>query len=98
MDHVYGLDFLRGDALARLARPAEAEAAYRREIEAFPDHLQAYTNLAVLSFVQGKRPAVASILEGMARANPGPPAYRLAAKTWEAFGDRKAAAAWRQRK
>jgi arylsulfatase A-like enzyme/tetratricopeptide (TPR) repeat protein len=98
MDHVYGLDFLRGDALARLARPAEAEAAYRREIEAFPDHLQAYTNLAVLSFVQGKRPAVASILEDMARANPGPPAYRLAAKTWEAFGDRKAAAAWRQRK
>ena len=98
MEHVYGLDFLRGDALARLARPAEAEAAYRREIEAFPDHLQAYTNLAVVYFVQRKRPAVQSILEDMARANPGPPAYRLAAKTWEAFGDRKAAAAWRQRK
>ncbi|HEY2943026.1 MAG TPA: sulfatase-like hydrolase/transferase, partial [Vicinamibacteria bacterium] len=98
MVHVYGLDFLRGDALARLARPAEAEAAYRREIEAFPDHLQAYANLAVLSFVQGKRAAVPAILEDMARANPGPPAYRLAAKTWEAFGDRKAAAAWRQRK
>jgi choline-sulfatase len=98
MDHVYGLDYLRGDALARLARPAEAEAAYRREIEAFPDHLQAYANLAVVYFVQSKLPAVQSILDDMARANPGPPAYRLAAKTWEAFGDRKAAAAWRQRK
>jgi len=98
MERVYGLDFLRGDALARLARPAEAEAAYRREIEAFPDHLQAYANLAVVHFVQGKRPAVQRILEDMARANPGPTAYRLAAKTWEAFGDRKAAAAWRQRK
>jgi len=98
MDHVYGLDFLRGDALARLARPGEAEAAYRREIAAFPDHLQAYANLAVLGFVQGKRAAVPAILEDMARANPGPPAYRLAAKTWEAFGDRKAAAAWRQRR
>jgi arylsulfatase A-like enzyme/tetratricopeptide (TPR) repeat protein len=98
MDHVYGLDFLRGDALARLARPAEAEAAYRREIEAFPDHLQAYTNLAVVYFVQRKRAAVQSILEDMARVNPGPSAYRLAAKTWEAFGDRKTAAAWRQRK
>ena len=98
MDRVYGLDFLRGDALARLARPAEAEAAYRREIEAFPDHLQAYTNLAVVYFVQRKRPAVQSILEDMARANPGPAAYRLAAKTWEAFGDRRTAAAWRQRK
>jgi arylsulfatase A-like enzyme/Flp pilus assembly protein TadD len=98
MDHVYGLDFLRGDALARLTRPAEAEAAYRREIEAFPDHLQAYANLAVLYFVQGKRAAVQAMLEDMARANPGPSAYRLAAKTWEAFGDRRAAAAWRQRK
>ena len=48
MEHVYGLDFLRGDALARLSRPGEAEAAYRREIAAFPDHLQAYANLAVL--------------------------------------------------
>jgi len=98
IDHVYGLDFLRGDALARLARPADAEAAYRREIEAFPDHLQAYANLAVVYFVQGKRAAVQSILDEMAAANPGPTANGLAAKTWEAFGDRKAAAAWRQRK
>ena len=98
MDRVYGLDFLRGDALARLARPAEAEAAYRREIASFPDHLQAYANLAVLSFVQGRRAGVQEILEDMARANPGPAAYRIAAKTWEAFGDRKAAAAWRRRK
>jgi len=98
MDRVYGLDFLRGDALARRARPGEAEAAYRREIAAFPDHLQAYANLAVLAFVQGRRAGVQEILEDMARANPGPAAYRLAAKTWEAFGDRKAADAWRQRK
>jgi Flp pilus assembly protein TadD len=95
---VYGLDFLRGDALARLARPAEAEAAYRRETAAFPDHLQAYANLAVLAFVQGRRAEVQEVLEAMARANPGPAANRLAAKTWEAFGDRKAAAAWRSRK
>jgi len=92
------LEFLRGDALARLGRPADAEAAYRREIGAFPDHLQAYANLAVLYFVQGRRPAVQATLEDMARANPGPAAYGLAAKTWEAFGDRTAAAAWRGRK
>jgi hypothetical protein len=41
---------------------------------------------------------VQAILEDMARANPGPAAHRIAARTWEAFGDRKAAAAWRQRK
>jgi arylsulfatase A-like enzyme/Flp pilus assembly protein TadD len=95
---VYGLDFLRGDALARLARPAEAEEAYRREIEAFPDHLQAYANLAVVYYVQGKRADVAPLLDRMAAASPGPAATALAAQTWEAFGDRKAAAAWRRRK
>ena len=97
MGRVHRADFLRGDALARLDRPVEAEAAYRREIEAFPDHLQAYANLAVLQFVQGRRDAVRKTLEDMARNNPGPPAYRLAAKTWDAFGDGKAAAAWRRR-
>jgi tetratricopeptide (TPR) repeat protein len=98
MGRVYRLEFLRGDALARLGRPAEAEAAYRREIETFPDGLPAYANLAVLYFVQGKRDAVKATLDDMARANPGPMAYRLAAKTWDTFGDRKAAAAWRSRK
>jgi tetratricopeptide (TPR) repeat protein len=95
---VYRLQFLRGDALARLARVADAEAAYRREIAAFPSHLQAYANLAVLYFVQGRRPAVQTTLEDMARANPDPSAYDVAAKTWEALGDRKAATAWRNRK
>ena len=95
---VYRLQFLRGDALARLARMGDAEAAYRREIEAFPNHLQAYANLAVVHFVRGDRAAAQATLEDMARVNPGAPAHDLAAKTWEALGDRRAAAAWRKRK
>jgi tetratricopeptide (TPR) repeat protein len=95
---VYRLEFLRGDALARLNRIAEAEAAYRREIERFPSDLQAYANLAVLQFLQGRRAAADATLEAMARANPGEAAHRLAATTWDTLGDRRAAAGWRARR
>ena len=52
---VPGLDFQRGDVLARLGRPAEAEAAYRREIARYPRHLQAWANLGVLLYLQAAR-------------------------------------------
>src|SRR5436190_4411809 len=38
--HLYGIDYLRGDLLARMNRPDDAIAAYRREIENSPEHLQ----------------------------------------------------------
>lgn len=94
---VFKLEFLRADALARKGRVAEAEAAYRREIAAFPDHLQAYANLAVLAFLQERRQAVDETLEQMVRAAPGPESYRVAEKTLAAFGDRRGAEAWRRR-
>jgi choline-sulfatase len=96
-DRVFKLEYVRADALARLSRVAEAEAAYEREIAAFPDHLQAYANLSVLHFVQGRREKVGVTLERMVAAAPGPEAYRVAEKTLSAFGDRRAAEAWRRR-
>jgi choline-sulfatase len=97
MGPVHRLEFMRADALARSGRPVEAEAAYGREVAAFPDDLQAYANLAVLRFLSGNRAAVASTLEDMVRANPGRAANRVAAKTLETLGDRAAAAAWSRR-
>jgi tetratricopeptide (TPR) repeat protein len=94
---VYGLEFLRGDALARLGRPREAESAYGEEITRFPRHAEAYSNLAVLRFLRGDRPAVERLLEEMVGANPSPRSYLLAAATWQAFGDTARAAAWRSR-
>jgi tetratricopeptide (TPR) repeat protein len=94
---VFKAEFVRADALARQGRAAEAEAAYRRHIAAFPKHLQSYANLAVLAFVQGRRGEVDAILEQMAGAAPGAEAYRVAEKTMAAFADRRAAAAWRRR-
>lgn len=92
-----GADYLRGDLLARLDRPEEAAAAYRREIAAFPQHLQAYANLAVILMIQGKSAEANELLEQMARSNPHRGAFLLAAKTLEVFEDRQGAARWRQR-
>jgi arylsulfatase A-like enzyme/Flp pilus assembly protein TadD len=94
---VYGLEFLRADALARLERPVEAEAAYRKEIASFPGHAEAYSNLAVLCFLRGDRAAVTGLMEQMVKANPSPRNYLLAAATWQAFGDSARAATWRRR-
>jgi arylsulfatase A-like enzyme/Flp pilus assembly protein TadD len=92
-----GADYLRGDLLARLDRPEEAAAAYGREIAAFPQHLQAYANLAVILMIQGRSAEANELLEQMARSNPHRGAFLLAAKTLEAFEDRPGAARWRQR-
>ncbi len=104
---VYNLDFLRGDALARLNRVEEAEAAFRREIAAFPAHSQAYTSLAVIRFLKGDRDGVDRLMETMVAANPTPVSCRLAASTFSSLasnappqisvGLRARAEEWRRR-
>ncbi|OYV96506.1 MAG: hypothetical protein B7Z68_05505, partial [Acidobacteria bacterium 21-70-11] len=94
---VYNLEYLRGDALARLNRVAEAEAAFRREIAAFPSHSRAYANLAVIRFIQGDRAGVAQLMDEMARANPTGQTYLLAATTLASLGEKAEAAAWQRR-
>jgi protein O-GlcNAc transferase len=89
---VYNLEALRGDALARSGRLDEAEAAYRREVSAFPSHLRAYANLAALLFAQRRRADGLAALEAMVAANPVPRARQAAAVTLRAVGDRPGAA------
>lgn len=95
--HLYGIDYMRGDILARLDRPDEAIAAYKSEINASPEHLQSYANLALIYFIEGKKRDGNATLELMARRNPHRGAYTLAAKTLEAVGDKKGAERWRAR-
>ena len=97
LSSVYNLEFLRGDALARLNRPDEAETAFRAEIAAFPAHSQPYVNLAVIRFIRGDRAGVDRLMDEMVRANPSPPTCLLAASTLDSFGEREKAAAWRRR-
>jgi len=97
MGSVYNLEFLRGDALARMSRLEEAEAAFRAEIRAFPAHSEPYANLAVLRFMKGDRPELDKLLNEMVRANPSPRSYLLAASTLDALGQKERAAAFRNR-
>jgi choline-sulfatase len=84
---LYRLDFLRGDILARMARVDEAVAAYQREIANFPEDTQAYANLAIIYFIEGRRAEMSRVLEELVRANPHPGARELAARTRESLRD-----------
>jgi choline-sulfatase len=97
IEHVRTLEALRADALARTGRLREAEAAYRSEVDAFPDNLTAWTNLAALVYAQGRRAEVEPLFESMARANPHPRAWQTAARAYAAFGEAAAAGRWRTR-
>src|SRR5881296_3948149 len=68
--HLYGIDYLRGDILARLDRPDEAIAAYRREILNSPEHLQSYANLAVIYMIEEDPRAAKEVLRDMVQKNP----------------------------
>jgi tetratricopeptide (TPR) repeat protein len=92
------LAFLRGDALARMNRLGEAEAAFQEEIRAFPDNAQAYARLAVVWGLRGRTVReVRGLLERMYAARPRPETARLGAQTLESMGDAPGAAAWRRR-
>lgn len=92
------LDFLKGDALARLGRYPEAQAAFEEEVRTFPANSQAWARLAVVYGLQRRTlREVDRLLERMVAANPTPETIALAAKTLESMGDRGGAAAWRRR-
>jgi choline-sulfatase len=94
---VFNLEFLRGDALARMDRLADAETAFRAEIAAFPVHAAPYASLAVIRFMKGDRPGLERQLNEMVRANPSPKSYLLAASTLDSLGEKERAAAFRNR-
>src|ERR1035437_7780162 len=85
---IYNLEFLRGDALARMDRLEDAEMAFRAEIAAFPAHAQAYASLAVIRFMERDRPGLGKQLNEMVRANPSPRSYLLAASTLDSLGEK----------
>jgi hypothetical protein len=80
---VAGLSFIRGDALARLARNPQAEASLREEIERYPQNTRAYASLALVVALQGRASETPAILAAMQRARPGPETRRLADRTRE---------------
>ncbi len=95
---VPGLEFVRGDALARLERTAEARQALAAEVAANPGHLRAWASLALVTALETRQPTDASaVLESMYRANPRPATAALAVRTLRFMGETAAAAAWKGR-
>ena len=80
-DLVRGGFLLRGRILADLGRTAEAEAAFRQEMEFFPADPGAYTNLALLYALTGRGDRVAPVLRTLIEGHPSPRAYAEVAKT-----------------
>lgn len=87
----------RGDILARMGRNAEAEAAFRHEIQMFPTTTDAYVRLAILLASQKRFTEIAPTLEAMVTASPAPRTYHLAAQAMSDLGNEEAARAFRRR-
>ncbi|HEY2090883.1 MAG TPA: sulfatase-like hydrolase/transferase [Thermoanaerobaculia bacterium] len=89
---VEGLQYVRGDALARLRRYPEAAEAFRAEIALFPHDLEPYSGLAVVTGLMGDLDGARRTMASMVRANPNKIAREYAAHILESLGDRAGAA------
>ncbi|HQQ76784.1 MAG TPA: sulfatase-like hydrolase/transferase [Thermoanaerobaculia bacterium] len=91
-----GLHLLRGDVLARMGRPKEAEAEFREELRAYPTTLKAWSSLVILYATQNRTADARKAIEEMVAAAPGVDAYLAAYQTLSVLGDRAGAERWKQ--
>ncbi len=84
---IRGLHFLRGQALANLGRPGEAEVAFLDEIKRFPRDTQTYTHLAVLYGLVGRPEQAVAALKRMLEVRPVPHSFAEAVRTMRVLGD-----------
>jgi choline-sulfatase len=94
---IVDLESLRGDALARLGREAEAEQAFRKEISDFPENLDAWSRLALVYRGAGRPAEFKDLLSEMTRRVPSRRSFETAARICEIVGDRREARRWRGR-
>lgn len=92
-----GVWSLRGDALARLGRSREAEAAFRRELQAFPDHTEAAGRLVLLLVSENRNGEATDVIRDLANASPGRRTYAAIAETLRIVGDDDGARYWSAR-
>src|SRR4051794_1481052 len=97
LGNVETLNFVKGDALARMQRYDEAIGAFQREIQLFPLDKQTYASLYVVYMLTGRPELANQTLEAMASASPNRRTYLFAAHTVEAVHDVRGAEAWRRR-
>ena len=91
------LNYLAGDALARLERYQEAEQMFRAELAVFPTHIRARAGLAMLFKATGRDAEAARMVEDIVRLSPTPEGLDTAAQLWTMFGEPDRANALRKR-
>ena len=84
-----------GESLARLDRYADAESQFRKELDAYPRNVQAYTSLAMLYRASNRDADVEDVLNELVAATPTPEGYAVAARLWTILGERSRAEALR---
>ena len=94
---ILGLNFYRGDTLARMGQGDQAEQAFRKEIELYPTNPQAYKNLILLYVTEGKTEAATKLIFAMEKAAPTPPTYDAISATLRVVGDVNGARFWAAR-
>ncbi|PYQ51473.1 MAG: hypothetical protein DMF59_07730 [Acidobacteria bacterium] len=91
------LNFLRGDALARLGRAVEAEQAFRAEIQQSPTEPHAYKNLILLYATEGKNSEATQLIFSLEKASPTLPSYIAISETLKIIGDLNGSRFWAAR-
>jgi tetratricopeptide (TPR) repeat protein len=74
------LELTRGEILAELGRPDEAETAFRREIAGHPATLRAWVALAQLLSERGKTEEALALVRQMREESPNPQAAQVSAR------------------
>jgi tetratricopeptide (TPR) repeat protein len=87
------LNFMIGDALARLERYQEAGPYLEEEIRLYPQHVRARAGLAMLYQSMGRGAEAERVLTDLVRDVPTRDASDTAARVWRMFGRTDRAAA-----
>lgn len=89
-----GLHLNRGDILARLGRPEDAEREFRAELATFPKTSDAYASLIMLLATQHRVDEATKLVFELIKTVPEPHSYVVVAETLAAIGDNNGAMFW----
>jgi tetratricopeptide (TPR) repeat protein len=96
-EQIPDLNYLAGDALARMERYGEAERLFKEELATFPGHVRARGGLAMLYKATGRDAEAERAVNEIVQIAPTAEGLDMAAQLWTAFGEPARAAALRAR-
>jgi tetratricopeptide (TPR) repeat protein len=82
-----GLHVLKAEVFGRQDKLDLAEAEDRRELEIFPQSVEAFTGLAIIAASRGEMSEATRRIDEMIRSVPGPSSYLVAVRSLGRFGN-----------